>query len=58
MLDSIYFQLFLLVLLYFSLFFLIAVLKKDNSIVDIGWGLGYVYTENMALYLTIAYNLR
>jgi steroid 5-alpha reductase family enzyme len=58
MLDSIYFQLFLLVLLYFSLFFLIAVLKKDNSIVDIGWGLGYVYTANMALYLTNDYNLR
>jgi steroid 5-alpha reductase family enzyme len=58
MLNSIYFHLFLLVLLYFSLFFVIAVLKKDNSIVDIGWGLGYVYTANMALYLTNNYNLR
>ncbi|MEC9489710.1 MAG: DUF1295 domain-containing protein [Halanaerobiales bacterium] len=58
MLSSIYFQIFLLVLLYFTLFFVIAVLKKDNSIVDIGWGLGYVYTANMALYLTNNYNLR
>jgi steroid 5-alpha reductase family enzyme len=58
MLNSIYFHLFLLVLLYFSLFFVIAVFKKDNSIVDIGWGLGYVYTANMALYLTSNYNLR
>jgi len=58
MLSSIYFQIFLLVLLYFSLFFVIAVLKKDNSIVDIGWGLGYVYTANMTLYLTNNYNLR
>ncbi|MFN2340113.1 MAG: DUF1295 domain-containing protein [Halanaerobium sp.] len=58
MLSSIYFQIFLLVLLYFSLFFVIAVLKKDNSIVDIGWGLGYVYTANMTLFLTNNYNLR
>jgi len=58
MLNSIYFQIFLLVLLYFSLFFVIAVLKKDNSIVDIGWGLSYVYTANMTLYLTNNYNLR
>ena len=58
MLSSIYFQVFLLVLLYFTLFFVIAVLKKDNSIVDVGWGLGYVYTANMALYLTNNYNLR
>lgn len=58
MFSSIYFQIFLLVLLYFTLFFLVAVLKKDNSIVDIGWGLGYVYTANMALYLSNNYNLR
>lgn len=58
MLSSIYLQLFLLILIYFSFFFLIAVLKKDNSIVDIGWGLGYVYTANIALYLTNNYNLR
>ncbi|MFP4199762.1 MAG: DUF1295 domain-containing protein, partial [Halanaerobium sp.] len=58
MLSSIYFQLFLLVLLYFSIFFVIAVLKKDNSIVDIGWGLGYVYVANLSLYLTNNYNLR
>jgi steroid 5-alpha reductase family enzyme len=56
--SSIYFQIFLLVLLYFTLFFVIAVLKKDNSIVDIGWGLSYVYTANMTLYLTNNYNLR
>ena len=58
MMSSIYFQIFLLVLLYFTLFFVIAVLKKDNSIVDIGWGLSYVYTANMTLYLTNNYNLR
>lgn len=58
MLSSIYFQLFFLILLYFSIFFIIAVLKEDNSIVDIGWGLGFVYTANLALYLTDNYNFR
>ncbi|MGM0548667.1 MAG: DUF1295 domain-containing protein [Bacillota bacterium] len=58
MINSIYFQVFLFVLAYFSLFFIIAILKKDNSIVDVGWGLGYVYTANLALYLTNNYNLR
>lgn len=58
MFSSIYFQIFILVLIYFSLFFIIAVLKKDNSIIDIAWGLGYVYTANMALYLTNNYNFR
>lgn len=58
MLNSIYFQLLFLVLLYFAIFFVIAVLKENNSIVDIGWGLGFVYTANVALYLSGNYNFR
>jgi len=32
----------LLVFVYMTLFFLVALLKKNNSIVDIGWGVGFV----------------
>lgn len=32
----------LTVIVYFSIFFLIAQIKKDNSIVDMGWGPGFV----------------
>ncbi len=31
----------ILLLLYFTVFFIIAQIKKNNSIVDIGWGLGF-----------------
>jgi steroid 5-alpha reductase family enzyme len=32
----------IVVLIYMNVLFLIAIIKKDNSIVDIGWGLGFV----------------
>lgn len=35
--------------IFMSLFFLLAVIKKDNSIVDIGWGLGFVIITIIAL---------
>ncbi|HDP67758.1 MAG TPA: DUF1295 domain-containing protein [Candidatus Marinimicrobia bacterium] len=35
--------------IYMSLFFLLAVIKEDNSIADIGWGLGFVIITIIAL---------
>ncbi len=32
----------LLIFIYFSLFFLVGTIMKNNSIVDIGWGIGFV----------------
>lgn len=32
----------ILIFIYMNLFYLVAVIKKNNSIVDIGWGLGFV----------------
>jgi len=32
----------LFILLYFSIFFIIGTIKKNNGLVDIGWGLGFV----------------
>jgi steroid 5-alpha reductase family enzyme len=37
-------QALIFVLSYFTLFFIVATIIKNNSIVDIGWGLGYVLT--------------
>jgi len=34
----------LLIWIYMSLFFILALFLKDNSIVDIGWGLGFILT--------------
>lgn len=34
---------FLVVLGYFTIFFIVAQIIKDNSIVDMGWGLGFVF---------------
>jgi len=36
-------QSFLLIFAYFSVFFVIALIIKNNSIVDIGWGIGFVF---------------
>ena len=33
----------LVVLGYFTVFFIVAQVVKDNSIVDMGWGLGFVF---------------
>ncbi|MFW6257048.1 MAG: DUF1295 domain-containing protein [Bacillota bacterium] len=39
---NIYIQLALVLFSYFVLFFLLGTIKKDNSLVDIAWGLGFV----------------
>jgi len=43
---------FLVTLGYFTVFFIIAQIIKDNSIVDIGWGLGFVFGSVAALIIT------
>ncbi|MFA7076695.1 MAG: DUF1295 domain-containing protein, partial [Candidatus Izemoplasmatales bacterium] len=35
----------LIILGYFLVFFVVATIIKNNSIVDIGWGLGFVVTS-------------
>ncbi len=35
---------------YMNVFFLVAIAKKDNSIVDIGWGIGFIVVSLIALY--------
>ncbi len=42
----------LLVLGYMSLWFMLAVIKKDNSIADIAWGLGFVLLAWFSFYFT------
>ncbi|MFW6311415.1 MAG: DUF1295 domain-containing protein [Nanoarchaeota archaeon] len=39
---NIYLELILVVFGYFLLFYIIGLIKKDNSFVDIGWGLGFI----------------
>lgn len=48
---SIFIQVLLVLLAYFVIFFVIAQILKNNSIVDIGWGLGFVVA---AIYSFIA----
>ncbi len=40
-----YFQTFTFIMCYFLLFFIVATILKNNSIVDFGWGLGFVLTN-------------
>ena len=42
----------LVVLGYFGLFFVVAQIIKDNSIVDMGWGLGFVFGSWTTLFIT------
>lgn len=58
MLTSIYLQVLLFIYAFFTAFFLLAVYKSDNSIIDIAWGLGYVFAANFALYITDNFNPR
>lgn len=46
------------VLLFFNLLFFIAIIKKDNSIVDIGWGIGFVLIAWFTLLSFGEWNLR
>lgn len=39
-----------LIFLYFVLFFLYGTLKKDNSVVDFGWGMGFVLVSFYAMF--------
>ncbi len=41
----------LVILIYFSLFFLVGTFLKNNSIVDIGWGIGFVLVSWISLFL-------
>ncbi|MDD3241971.1 MAG: DUF1295 domain-containing protein [Bacilli bacterium] len=38
-----------IIFIYMNILFIIAVVKKNNSIVDIGWGLGFVITSILTL---------
>ncbi|MFP4287154.1 MAG: DUF1295 domain-containing protein [Candidatus Izemoplasmataceae bacterium] len=42
----------LVVLGYFTVFFIVAQIVKDNSIVDMGWGLGFVFGAWATLFIT------
>lgn len=42
----------LVVLAYFTVFFIVAQIVKDNSIVDMGWGLGFVFGSWATLLIT------
>lgn len=37
---------------YFTIFFIVAQIIKDNSIVDMGWGLGFVFGSVATLFIT------
>lgn len=56
--GSIFFQTLLFILAYFIVFFIIAVIKKNNSVVDIGWGLGFVLTSYFVLFSTGNFHFR
>jgi len=46
-----------IVLGYFFLFFIVGTIIKNNSIVDIGWGFGYVFAAWILFFVNGAYNL-
>ncbi|MGM0508931.1 MAG: DUF1295 domain-containing protein [Fusobacteriota bacterium] len=46
---NIFLETILVLVIYFTIFFVIAKLKKDNSIVDIAWGLGFVVVALFSL---------
>ena len=41
---GIFFNVGILIFLYFNFFFILSIIKKDNSLVDIGWGFGFAIT--------------
>jgi len=43
----------ILLIVYFTVFFIIAQIKKNNAIVDIGWGLGFVFVGLYSLLFRI-----
>ncbi|MFO7815319.1 MAG: DUF1295 domain-containing protein [Halanaerobiales bacterium] len=56
--SSIFVNTFIFILAYFIVFFIIAVIKKNNSVVDIGWGLGFVLASYFVLFNTGNFNFR
>lgn len=48
----------LLTLCYMSFMFILALIKKDNSIVDVAWGLGFILLAWYTLIVTGSYELR
>ncbi|QSX08854.1 DUF1295 domain-containing protein [Alkalibacter rhizosphaerae] len=55
---NIYLESALVVWIYFTIVFFIAQWKKNNSIVDITWGLGFVVLANYLLFRTATFDLR
>ncbi len=47
---NIYFQVAILLFLYFNFMFILSIIKKDNSIVDIAWGFGFALVVLFALF--------
>ncbi|MGM0437983.1 MAG: DUF1295 domain-containing protein [Bacillota bacterium] len=47
---SILVQVAILIFVYFNIFFVLSVIKKDNSLVDIGWGFGFALAVLFTLY--------
>lgn len=47
---SIYFQVAILLFVYFNFMFILSIIKKDNSIVDIAWGFGFALVVLFALF--------
>ena len=45
-----FFYLILSVFIFICTFFIIAIVKKDNSIIDIGWGLGFILISIVSLF--------
>ncbi len=56
--SSIFVQAGIFILAYFVVFFIISIIKKNNAVVDIGWGLGFVLTSYFVLLNTGNFNFR
>jgi steroid 5-alpha reductase family enzyme len=50
-------QAFLYTIIYFTTFFIVATIIKNNSIVDIGWGLGYVVVSWLLFFISNEYTI-
>jgi len=47
----------LVIFIYFLVFFVVATIIKNNSIVDIGWGLGFVVTAWILFFVKADYGI-
>lgn len=47
-----------LIFSFFTFLFVLALIKKDNSLVDIAWGIGFILVSLFTLYLRPSYNYR